>query len=275
MSYEVKDYVTLNLDPWFKEVGEDKVNQLLLQKYFEFIIQSVDRYDPNRYSEWHHVMPKCLDKSRKYRDEVVKINGRDHFTAHLILVDCLYGAPKSMMTYSLMRMKGNLVKGGEQVSPEDWERARYEYSKVLSERGRKMVGPLNPMYGKTHKVSDKQRYLSSIRMKGNQLSKTKKSQEHYESLKKRYKGEGNPFYGKCHTEDTKRRISDGRLGTKNPCYHKLWITNGVVNKRVSIEDLDDYLQQGFVKGRVVSDKTRESMSKSQSKRLRDSKGRWI
>ena len=62
-------------------------------------------------------------------------------------------------------------------------------------------------------------------------------------------------------EEFKKKISDGRLGDKNPCYNKIWITNDIDNKRVYEEDfITVYQLQGYRRGRKVSDTTKERMS---------------
>lgn len=48
-----------------------------------------------------------------------------------------------------------------------------------------------------------------------------------------------------------RKISEGRLGDKNPCYGKIWINNGEYNRRVTREEfLKDFQSKGFVEGRL-------------------------
>jgi hypothetical protein len=62
---------------------------------------------------------------------------------------------------------------------------------------------------------------------------------------------GNPFQGKEHSEETKKKMSDAKQGMfdgkKNPSFGKHWITNGLVSKLVL---KTDSLPRGFRKGRV-------------------------
>lgn len=111
-------------------------------------------------------------------------------------------------------------------------------------------------------------------MKGNTYGSCK-SPELLRRMSERFTGEGNPFYGKKHTEETKKLISEGRSGDKNPAYRKVWMTNRIVDRRVPEEEVPEMIKQGFVRGRKVSDSARKKMSESQGKRSRDEKGRWI
>lgn len=69
--------------------------------------------------------------------------------------------------------------------------------------------------------------------------------------------EANPkgaFYGKSHTEEYKQKMSlimkEKQGGVKNSQYGTCWITNGQENKKIKKEDLDNWLELGYNKGRV-------------------------
>lgn len=57
-------------------------------------------------------------------------------------------------------------------------------------------------------------------------------------------GEKNPFYGKTHSDDTKKKLSAAaRKQWETPV---VWINNGVINRRVP----ESEIPQGFVRGKV-------------------------
>jgi len=61
------------------------------------------------------------------------------------------------------------------------------------------------------------------------------------------------FKGKTHSDETKQLISEKKKGTgtgeKNSQYGTCWITKNDINKKIKKEDLETYLNEGWVKGR--------------------------
>lgn len=63
------------------------------------------------------------------------------------------------------------------------------------------------------------------------------------------------FKDKSHSEETKKKMSEskkGKYGGKdNPSYGSCWITKEGSNKKIKKENLDTYLEEGWVKGRKM------------------------
>ena len=63
------------------------------------------------------------------------------------------------------------------------------------------------------------------------------------------------FIGKNHTEETKNKIgsanSKKQQGKLNSQYGTCWITNSVENKKIKIEELENYISLGWIKGRKI------------------------
>jgi hypothetical protein len=63
------------------------------------------------------------------------------------------------------------------------------------------------------------------------------------------------FKGKTHSDDTKQKMSDSSkgigIGETNSQYGTCWITKEGLNKKIKKEELDSYLNDGWVKGRKI------------------------
>lgn len=61
--------------------------------------------------------------------------------------------------------------------------------------------------------------------------------------------------GKTHSEETKQKISETKKGQgsgkTNSQYGTCWVTNGAEVKKIKKEDLEEYLVDGWVKGRKI------------------------
>ena len=289
----MEDLEVMHLDAWKSEFTEDECNFDKVSEYLDFIKVAVDRYDPDRYAEWHHVMPRCIDKDEKYYDQGYKINGADHFEAHKRLIECFNGKLKCKMSFTLTRLLGHL---GSQISSEDYEYARKvnsealignkyaeglvhtaESRKKMSEHHRltdteetkrkrseallghgfedetreKISNTLKEYYAKNREDTGKsfpEETCSKI-----SASLYKHYEEHPVSEETKHKqsvalsGEHNPMYGKRHTKEARKRMSEFRKGNQ---YAKgnIWITNGVVNK--IIRNLAD-MPEGWRRGVTV------------------------
>lgn len=269
----------LKLETWINEFSQENINLDELKEYLDFIIKARDRYDPERYSEWHHIMPKCIDPDKKFRDQGVRINGRDHFLSHKILVSCFNGVVKGKLSFVLTKMKGQLHRG--EITPEEYEEARKLNSEMirgsnhpkygthvseetrlrLSESGKRyFLTHTSHMKGQTHSpevrrmisekslgrkrnLSDKTRKELSDRWKGDNNPSRKNDLSGANNPMygvSRY-GESNPMYGKTHSEETKDKIRD-------KARNRIWITDGLLSKTI---DKDSPIPEGWRRGRVL------------------------
>lgn len=307
----MEDLEVMHLDAWKSEFTEDECNFDKVEEYLEFIKVAVDRYDPNRYSERHHIMPRCVDKEKKYDKEKVRVNGADHFEAHKRLIECFNGKLKCKMSFTLTKLLGHL---GSYISPEDYEYARKVNSEALignkcaegmvhTEESRKKMSEHHRLTDTEetkrkrseallgHRVEDetiekirntlKEYYAKNREETGKSLpeetcskisnSLLKYNQEHpeqgqehsirmknyykehtvpleiREKLSKAVKGEKNGMYGKHHTEESRKKMSESRKGNQN-AKGNIWITDGINNK--IIRDLAD-IPEGWRRGMTV------------------------
>lgn len=74
----------------------------------------------------------------------------------------------------------------------------------------------------------------------------------------------NTFEGKKHTEETKLKMSNSmknkNLGENNGSYGTCWITNNIEDKKIKKEELEKYLSLGYIKGRIIKNKSKNEYS---------------
>lgn len=111
----------------------------------------------------------------------------------------------------------------------------------------------------THSTSYKQ--MMSQRMSGRNNPNygnhvCKLSKEYREKMSIKFSGKGNPNYGKHHDDRTRELISQKAKG-------RIWINNGLVTKHIKPEYLSEYVDKGWLRGRLpYSSTTIESVSES-------------
>ena len=81
----------------------------------------------------------------------------------------------------------------------------------------------------------------------NKMSLLNRGENNYFYGKKLIK-ELNGMYGKTHSDKVKNKLSLERKGIGNPCYNRIWVTNGIENKYIKKEDL---IENGWRRGRTI------------------------
>ena len=70
-----------------------------------------------------------------------------------------------------------------------------------------------------------------------------------ESIKARYARDGHPWDGRKHSTESKLKMaSHDRSGNKSPSFGRMWINNGIENKKIPS---DQSMPDGFVRGRLL------------------------
>jgi hypothetical protein len=131
----------------------------------------------------------------------------------------------------------------------------HRFGKSMTEESKKLIGQKSKLKKGNMPAgfSDKMRQIVTGR-KHTELTKKKikdklsgrvLSEEHKKNISLNHadcSGKNNAFFGKTHTLENKKRMSDQRIGTA------MINKNGVI-KRIHKDLLDEYLQQGWVRGK--------------------------
>jgi hypothetical protein len=151
---------------------------MLLMNYaehYEKLITRAKNRIPPSYFETHHIIPKCQGGDNN-PSNLVKLTPEEHYLAHLLLCK-MHPYDKKLLYAANVMTTGPDGKRNNNKSFGWLRRKMSELSK----------GPNNHMYGK--KLTPQRKALSS------------------------HPGESNPFYGKQHSETTKKIISEKKKGS--------------------------------------------------------------
>lgn len=197
-----------------------------LQKYVDLINKCIDRPLRKEKSfkyEIHHIIPVSFGGVDSVKN-LVKLELKEHFLAHLYLANAYAGTQHEKRT---RRAIWYMTNGRfEQVKDFD----EFDYEKLRSDFIKSISGENNPRYGKSphenlnedqifelkQKISNTFKNMpiekkEEITRKRLETLKNRSEEEKQKSHEKRvlsHSGENNGFYGKQHTEETKRKIRE-------------------------------------------------------------------
>lgn len=179
------------------------------------------RYANSRNSKWKAIVKKSgfipviiCDNIRKEYD-AFKIEA--HYVKLLCterLANCSPGGGGGVPPHKKEQVRRKLSEHMKRNNPTRRPEVREKISKALTGRSRPYTGPSRKGFIMPDETKRKISEIISQMHRDGKYSypMTEKRLASIERLK----GKGNPFYGRKHTEDTKRRISEKKSGVQNP-----------------------------------------------------------
>ncbi len=209
------------------------------------------------YVEAHHIYPVSFNNSYKTdKNNIVLLSAKEHFIAHLLLMKMFVDDRQAKMGYALLqfgRNKENFTLTSKQFEfvrklysnsrigvkrkpfSKEWKdniakSARKNYENGVSGINFDRAGSGNGMFGKTHSETTRKKMA-------------KKKQGLYD-------GSSNPMFGKTHSEGIKQAQSERAKGT-------VWINNGLESKKMKLENAQQFLANGWNRGRAMDHRASE------------------
>ena len=145
------------------------------------------------YYENHHVLPKCLGGIND-KENLILLTAKEHYIAHKLLIHIHKGNYKLVCAFFRMTFS-KFTK--HKLSSRD-----YEYAKIL-----KSTTPISQetrQKMKDHKFSDEHK---------RKLSESHKGPHSKDRNHANFFGVNNPFYNKKHSDITKEKMREKKLGT--------------------------------------------------------------
>lgn len=236
-----------------------------LKIYNQLIERAKERnLDENiKYIEHHHIIPLSLN-GEDNSSNIVILYPREHYIAHKLLhfaypdnISLQYAY--CMMTFTTL----DKLKQYNRISTDRYYHISgrdYEYCRNIARelakkhfKGCKYVN--NGNIQRVINENDIDKYLS----KGWTLGKLPFSEEALNHIRELAKS-------RIISDETRIKKSNSVSGDKNPCFGRKTINNGIVNKKVYKNELEEYLNNGWKLGQInLSNETKINMDNGRKK----------
>ena len=215
------------------------------QWYSNLIEKAKSRKLETAYKESHHIIPKCLGGDDS-QNNLVELTLREHYIAHLLLSKMYEGKASRKMYYALWIMLLQEKKRGSRV---------FEmYRKMYIDRALK-----------TQVISEETRQKISKAKTGKPITKTEKLLADWERRKVINSGSGNPMFGRKHSEETIRKISEKAKQRVVSEQTKLKVSQK--NKGRKMPEGHSSGEKNSMFGRKHSEETRKKISEAGKRRF--------
>jgi hypothetical protein len=124
-------------------------NDTKYTQWYLAIIEKAKQSPATGYTEKHHIVPRSLGGSNG-QTNIIRLTARQHFVCHLLLIKMTSERDQRKMICAAHHM--SVCHRREQ-----YKITSLTYERLKRQRSETMRGHLNPMYGKTIKVSTKTR----------------------------------------------------------------------------------------------------------------------
>lgn len=184
--------------------------------YYAIIRKALIRTTLNGYSERHHIIPKSLSGSND-NSNLVRLTAREHFVCHLLLTRMVHEQDKAKMVYAAWQLSRPTRNKNLKVTNRVYERLKKELSEAYTGKKRK------PFCEQGRKNMSEAHKGSKNFMYGKHHSEETRKKIS-DKVKGKMFGSNNPFFGKTHTKETIAIIAfksslkqKGRLKPKSAC----------------------------------------------------------
>ena len=189
------------------------------KEFIDDILETRGRFAcGDEYHERHHIIPKCMNGTDE-KENLIDLFAKEHFEAHRLLA--LENPDNKSLAYAwtMMAWIRTDSQNRYEVTPEEYEAARKRFSELSKLRKGVKIGPFSEEHRKKIGEANKGRKLSQETRKKISEALKNPSEETREKMRNNrpdMHGENGPMYGKQHTEETKRQISESKKGSQSP-----------------------------------------------------------
>ncbi len=197
---------------------------------------------PNQYFEFHHILPKSLFPNwTKRESNIVPLTAREHFFCHQLLWKIYKNHSMICALWHLINRINYKENTRIEITSREYERIKIEFSKTHSKQQKEN----SSNFGKHWYTNGIENIKAKDCPEGFQPGRCG-SGRLVDKKSKIYQKLFNPNQQKL---TRKEKI---RLGLMQPnAKETTWINNGKNCKMVKPEELENYLKEGWIKGRII------------------------
>lgn len=228
------------------------------QKHYDALVERAKDRVLSGYKERHHIIPKCMGGPNK-KENLVYLTAREHFVAHQLLVKIYRNNLKLVHAAFMMTVSSETVIRNNR---------KYEWlRKKQSMAAKSRVGSKNGSFGKNwyHNPNTLESGKFENAPKGWKRGRTPNSKCEICDLdtgskQRRFckqhkpKSKSPTEKGYKLTKEAKDKIRSyclNRSKEEHPQYGKRWINDSMKNIMINKEDLNQYLNNGWKRGKCA------------------------
>jgi hypothetical protein len=139
--------------------------------YYKLVLKAKNRQEVAGYFETHHIIPRCLQGTDD-SNNLVKLTAKEHFLAHLLLVE-IY--PTNQKLRYALWMMASMKTGNQQrykVSARTYQRIKESLNKKTDEHKKKISESLKKAYAEGSRKTNKGKKMPAT--VGKKISEAKK-----------------------------------------------------------------------------------------------------
>ncbi len=190
------------------------MENITYEEFIQNILETRGRFGcGDEYHESHHIVPRCMG-GEDNKENLIDLFAREHFIAHKLLAQENPDNDNLSFAWTCMAFLKNDYHKRYELTPEEYEVAKKKLSKIIAKANASRVWSEESKQKLSNTISGEnhpwfgRQHTEETKRKLSEINKSRMSNP-----------ENNPMYGKHHSEDTRKKMRDNHSnvsGENNP-----------------------------------------------------------